>query len=190
MSMTRRFALFAGAALAACAPATAQTPVALEWFDEIELRGGGSVTIRQGAEQRVTMLRGDPSLTRFRVEGDRLTIDACIRSCRDYDLAIEIVVPEIDAVAIQGGGHIRTEGGFGDPRELTAAVQGGGMLDLRSINATSVTAAVQGGGSIRARARASLVAAVQGGGSITYWGDPQVVSNIDGGGSIRPGRDV
>ena len=186
--MTRRFALFAGAALAACAPATAQTPVALERFDEIELRGGGSVTIRQGAEQRVTMLRGDPSLTRFRVEDGRLTIDACIRSCRDYDLEIEIVVPEIDAVAIQGGGHIATQGGFGDPRELTAAVSGGGMLDLRSINATSVTAAVQGGGSIRARARANLVAAVQGGGSITYWGDPQVVSNISGGGSIRPGQ--
>ncbi|MGQ0588323.1 MAG: GIN domain-containing protein [Sphingosinicella sp.] len=186
--MTRRFALIAGAALAVCGPAGAQTPVALERFDQIELRGGGTVTVRQGAEQRVTMLRGDPALTRFRVEDDRLTIDACVRSCRDYDLEIEIVVPEIDAVAIEGGGHISTQGGFGDPRELVAAVSGGGMLDLRSINAVSVTAAVQGGGSIRARARTNLVAAVQGGGSITYWGDPAVVSNVSGGGSVRSGE--
>lgn len=186
--MTRRFALIAGAALAACGPAAAQTPVALERFDQIELRGGGTVTVRQGAEQQVTMLRGDPALTRFRVEDDRLTIDACVRSCRDYDLEIEIVVPEIDAVAIEGGGHIMTQGGFGDPRELAAAVSGGGTLDLRSINATSVTAAVQGGGAIRARARTNLVAAVQGGGSITYWGDPEVVSNVSGGGSVRSGE--
>lgn len=143
LSMTRRFALFAGAALAACAPATAQTPVALERFDEIELRGGGSVTIRQGAEQRVTMLRGDPSLTRFRVEGDRLTIDACIRSCRDYDLAIEIVVPEIDAVAIQGGGSIRARAQV----NLVAAVQGGGSITYWGD--PQVVSNISGGGSIR-----------------------------------------
>lgn len=182
----KHFTLAALAAVAA-AGASAQTPVELNRFDQIELRGGGSVTLRQGGEQRVTMVRGDAGLTRFRVVDDRLIIDACTRSCRDYDLEIEITVPSVQAVAIEGGGVIRAARGFAPRGELALAVSGGGLLDFDDIEAANVAASVSGGGQIRARARANLAASVQGGGVITYWGDPEVVSSVQGGGSVRPG---
>lgn len=184
----RQFVMMAIAVLAATGPATAQTPIALDRFNQIELRGGGTVSLRQGPAQRVTLLRGDSAVTRFTVERNRLLIDACTRSCRGYNPEIEIVVPDIDAVAIQGGGSIRAREGFGTLRDVTLAVAGGGTMDMTAIDATSVTAAVQGGGAIRTRARTNLVAAVNGGGSITYWGDPEVVQSVSGGGSVRRGR--
>jgi len=168
--------------------ASAQAPVELGRFDQIELRGGGSVTLRQGGEQRVTMVRGDSEQTRFRVVNDRLIIDACTRSCRDYDLEIEITIPSLRAAAIEGGGAIRDDGGFAPRGDLALAVSGGGLLDFSAVDATDVAAAVQGGGVIRARARTNLAASVQGGGVITYWGDPEVVSSVQGGGSVRPGE--
>lgn len=173
--------------LAALAPAAAQTPVTVDRFDEIELRGGGSVTLRHGPAQRVTLVRGDPEMTRFQVERGRLTIDACVRSCRDYDLEIEIVVPGFEAVSVQGGGLVRAERGFGDPGALAAAVSGGGMVDVAAVDAGTVAASVQGGGVVRTRARDSLAASINGGGSISYWGDPNIVSSVNGGGSIRRG---
>ena len=107
----RRLTLAALAVVAATS-ASAQTPVEFPRFERIELRGGGSVTLRQGGEQRVTMVRGDSRLTRFHVEDDRLIIDACTRSCRDYDLEIEVIVPSLRAAAIEGGGVIRADRGF------------------------------------------------------------------------------
>lgn len=183
----RRFTLGAMALAAAATSASAQTPVAVAQFDQIELRGGGSVTVRQGEARRVTMVRGDSSLTRFRVVGDRLIIDACIRSCSDYDLEVEIVVPSVEAVAITGGGVIRAQSGFAPRRALALAVNGGGLLDFGAVDATEVAAAVRGGGQIRTRARASLAASVQGGGLVTYWGDPRVTSSVQGGGAVRAG---
>lgn len=183
----RHFALAALAALAATS-ASAQTPVELSRFDRIELRGGGSVTLRQGGEQRVTMVRGDAGQTRFRVVDERLIIDACTRSCRDYDLEIEIIVPSLRAAAIEGGGAIRADRGFAPRGDLALAISGGGVLDFSDVDVADVAASVQGGGHIRARARANLAASVQGGGVIDYWGDPEVVSSVQGGGVVRPGE--
>jgi hypothetical protein len=182
----KRLTMAAMVALAATT-ASAQTPVALGQFDQIELRGGGTVTLRQGGEQRVTMLRGDARLTRFTVVDGRLIIDACVRSCRDHDLEVEIVVPSIRAVAIAGGGAVRAQEGFAPRGALALAVSGGGLLDFDDIDAADVAASVRGGGHIRARARANLAASVQGGGVIDYWGDPEVVSSVRGGGVVRAG---
>lgn len=169
--------------------AAAQMPISVQRFDEIELRGGGTVTLRQGAAQSVTMTRGDADMTRFTVEDGKLIIQTCVRSCRDYNLAVDVVVPRIEGVAITGGGQIRAEQGFGASDALAAAVQGGGSIDVRAIPAASVTAAVQGGGHIRTRARDTLTAAVTGGGSITYWGDPRMTEAVQGGGSIQRGTN-
>lgn len=177
------------AVLIAAAPAAAQGPIALPEFDEIELQGGGEVTIRHGAAQRVTMVRGDGTMTRFTVEDGRLEIDACIRRCRDYDLEIEIVTPDVDALAIRGGGSIRAEGAFPDRDDLAVAVTGGGAIDIRPIHVREVAAAITGGGTIRTRARDNLAVSINGGGLVTYWGDPATSVAINGGGMVRRGAD-
>jgi hypothetical protein len=91
----------------------------------------------------------------------------------------------VTAVAISGGGHIESAAGFPTQGRITAAIHGGGSIDIHAINAEDATAAVDGGGRIRLYSGKHLTAAVNGGGSIGYWGAAEVTSAINGGGSIH-----
>jgi Putative auto-transporter adhesin, head GIN domain len=188
MTAARLLAAAAFAGGVAVTVAMAQTAVPLAPFDNIELRGGGRVILRHGAEQRVTILKGSTQYTTFTVRGSRkLEIDACNSDCpANYDLEIEIVTPQIAAVAVSGGGAIESASGFPAQKSITAAVDGGGRIDMRAVDAESGTAAIDGGGKIEIRASGRLTAAVNGGGSIRYVGDPKVTTAIDGGGSVQP----
>jgi hypothetical protein len=185
--------LAAAAGLCAAAPAPAAETLNLPHFRTIELRGGGRIVLRHGAGQSVTIQQGSSAYTTLRVErrrGDeRLTVDACNNRCpQHYDLTIEVVTPDIEAVSIQGGGSIVAESGFGRTSAIAAAVSGGGRIDLRAMPVRDVAAAVDGGGSLLVNAEQSLAAAVNGGGSIRYWGKPDVTTSINGGGSVRAGE--
>jgi hypothetical protein len=115
-------------------------------------------------------------------------IDACNAQCpRNYKLRVEIVTPDVKAVAVSGGGTIRTVGSFQGADSLAVAVNGGGHIDIRSARPSTVAAAINGGGTILARPEASLAAAIRGGGEIQYWGDPSVVTSVQGGGRVRRG---
>jgi hypothetical protein len=175
--------------LAAAAPALASEVVPLPHFSAVELRGGGDVTIARGPTERVTVVEGSTRFTRLYVDRHgSLKIDACNSNCpQHYRLLIEIQSPRVPTLAVSGGGAMNVAPGFGAEHQLTLAVNGGGLIDTRAVNAESVTAAVNGGGELRVRAASSLTGAVSGGGSVRYWGNPAVTSVIDGGGSIRPG---
>ncbi|HWA03319.1 MAG TPA: DUF2807 domain-containing protein [Rhizomicrobium sp.] len=180
---------FPAALAAACLfalPAVAGTPVSVGHFDSVSLKGGGHVVVRHGERQSVTLIKGSTQYTTFRLRREnQLEIRACEGDCpRHYELEIEIVTPDLDAAAIEGGGHIVAENGFPGRREISAAVEGGGDLDLSALKAEKVSAAVSGGGHIAVTALHDLSAAVEGGGSIVYHGNPQVSSAIDGGGSV------
>lgn len=186
--MTRT--LFAAAALLALSTsAFAATDVPVGHFNGVSLRGGGHVALKHGDTQRVTILKGSTQFTDITVKhGEGLEIIACNAQCPNhYDLEIEIVTPDISAIAVRGGGEIESAGGFPRQDELAAAISGGGSIDLRNVNADQVSAAVNGGGDIAVHAERSLSAAVNGGGDITYWGTPQVSSATHGGGSISRG---
>jgi hypothetical protein len=161
--------------------------VSVPSFDSVELRGGGHVTLRYGATQRVTLVKGSAQVTRFAIEdGHKLSIDACEDNCpSDYDLDVEIATPRITGAAVSGGGRIVGESGFPAQDHVVAAVNGGGDVDLRAIAAGTVQAAVSGGGHIHVHADRELTAAVNGGGSIRYSGKGEVTSAINGGGSVQ-----
>lgn len=169
--------------------ASAAETVSVPPFKSIELRGGGHVTLRHGDKQRVIIAKGSTQFTTFHIEPDRkLIIDACNESCpHRYDLDIEVVTPNIDSVAVSGGGYIAAANGFGSLAKLSAAVSGGGEVDVRAIDAASVNAGVSGGGDVKVHAEKSLTAGVDGGGSITYWGQPSVTKAVNGGGSVERG---
>jgi hypothetical protein len=190
--MYRRLIATAVMSLSAAAPAAEVVP--LPRFQSIELNGGGRVVIRHGAAQRVTILNGSSDYTGIRVvrrsrEGsNRLVIQACNARCpQHYILRIEIVTPDVSAVAINGGGEILVDPGFPPEEDLAAAVDGGGAIDLRALPARNVAASVSGGGALLVNARDSLAASINGGGAIRYWGNPTVSSSIDGGGIVRRG---
>ena len=180
--------LFA-AALAASAPALALENVPVPGFRAVQLRGGGEVTVRPGPVQRVTIVEGSGQFTALRVERNgQLKIDACNNRCpRHYRLRIEIQSPRVPDLAVSGGGAIRASGGFAATDHLSAAVNGGGSIDARAIDAQNVSAAVNGGGHISVRPRRTLSAAVNGGGEVRYFGNPQVSMAVRGGGTVRPG---
>ena len=175
------------AAFAASAPALATEVVPVPAFRSVQLRGGGEVSIRPGPVQRVTIVEGSSRITRFRVERDgKLRIDVCDGNCpRQYRLRIDLQSPSAPDVAIAGGGLIRASAGFPAQRQLSAAVSGGGKIDMLAVSASSVNAAVHGGGLISVRPHSSLSAAVNGGGQVRYAGNPTVSSAINGGGSVH-----
>jgi hypothetical protein len=187
MKITRSSAFLCAALISA--PAWAQSVVPVPHFDSVELEGGGHVVIRYGEVQQVRLIRGSTEFTRFRVEdGGKLRIDACNRDCpHQYDLEVEITTPRTEALAVDGGGAIDSEGGFPPPQRLALAIEGGGKIDARAMNADHATAAIDGGGVIRVRAEAELTAAINGGGNIRYWGNPKVTQAIEGGGEVQPG---
>ena len=177
-------------ALAVSAPALATELVPVPSFRSVELRGGGNVVLVEGPAQRVTILEGSSRFTRLRVEGDsRLKIDACDDRCpQHYHLRIEIQSPRVPDLAISRGGAITVQSGFRPQSQLSAAVDGGGKIDGRALEASAVSAAVNGGGEISVRPRATLSAAVHGGGAILYSGNPQVTTAIQGGGHVGRGN--
>ena len=173
--------------LLASVPAAAEV-VPVPAFQSVELRGGGSVVYRHGPVQRVTLISGSTQFTGFHVDRQRkLAIDACNNDCpRYYNLRIEIMSPEIVDSAVEGGGTITADAGFAPQADIAAAVDGGGLIDFRSLRIGDVAAAVNGGGKILVGPSDNLSAAVSGGGEIRYAGDPQVTTAINGGGSVRP----
>jgi hypothetical protein len=184
-----RTAIFLLPILAASVPALAAENVSVPAFHTVELRGGGDVVIRPGPAQSVTILSGSSQFTSFHVDRNgQLKIDACNERCpRHYNLKIEIVSPRAPDVAIEGGGAITATAGFAPQSQLSAAIQGGGEIDLRSVSATSVNAAIDGGGRILTGRSSSLTVAVNGGGDVRYISAGNVTEAVRGGGEVRRG---
>ena len=178
---------------AAPQPAAAAETVPLPKFRQIELHGGGTVIVRHGPAQRVTVLNGSTRFTELKVTGrprnERLVIDACNDRCpRQYRLEILVESPSAPDVGIWGGGSITVDQGFKAQDEISASVNGGGNIDLRAVPVSRASAAINGGGDIQLQASRTLSGVVNGGGLIRYWGNPSVSSAINGGGLIRRGE--
>lgn len=173
----------------AAVPAVAAEVVPVPAFKSVQLRGGGSVVVRPGP-QSVTIVAGSTQFTSLRVDHrGQLRIDACNERCpRNYDLRIEIRSPQVPDLAINGGGSIAAAPGFAPQGQLSAAISGGGQIDVRAVAASNVSAAVNGGGEVLTGSSSSLSAAVNGGGEVRYAGTPHVSSVVNGGGRVVRGN--
>jgi hypothetical protein len=188
-------------ALSAAGAAQAQTVVPVPAFGSIELKSGGRVILRQGPQQRVTLVKGDLAYTRIEVRNHnaarwlgtdrgKLRIETCVRSCpKNYEMVVVVTSPQFPAVAVDSGGSIVAEGPFARQSTIAAAVDSGGSIDIRAIKAANVAAAVDSGGKIVTAPLRTLSAAVDDGGLVLYEGDPIVTSAVDGGGAVRKVAD-
>ncbi|MBS0279250.1 MAG: DUF2807 domain-containing protein [Proteobacteria bacterium] len=180
--------LAAAASLFATAAMAGET-IPVGPFRAIQIHGGGSVLLHKGSTQHVTLTDGSTRYTSFYVDGDgTLQIDTCRHTCPQgtYKMQVDIDTPGISGVAIEGGGAV-----IGDAdlpvTKFSAAVEGGGNIDMRAVHARDVHAAVEGGGHIQVYAGSHLTAAVNGGGVIEYWGKPELTTAVAGGGFVRAG---
>jgi|SRR5687767_8482241 len=169
--------------------AAAQTVIPLQPFRSIELHNGGNVTVRHGPAHRVTMLAGDPRYTDVRVERGHLVIGSDRQACpRGYRLQVEVVTPELSEVSVFNGGTLQLAGAFPAQASITATVEQGGTIDIRSIATDAVAASIESGGGIFTTARRALAATINSGGAVTYWGDPRVEKNVRDGGVVQQGK--
>lgn len=181
--------LLAAASIAAPALASAATVTPVGKFNAVELRGGGTVTIRQAPVQRVTVIEATSDRPRVEVVGEKLILAPCRGSCwgpNRFEVLVE--TPVMSSVAIMGGGKILAEGNFAPQGAVSAAIHGGGIIDLKTMPAQSASAVIHGGGKIVVAAQDALSASIAGGGSIHYLGKPTVSTSIHGGGSVDPVR--
>ena len=187
--MRRILPLFAFG-IAVSAPVVAAEVVPVPRFDSVRLIGGGRMVVRPGPVQRVTLVEGSRQYTGVRVmKTGELRIDACNQRCpRQYRLEILVESPSAPDLGVWGGGSITVAPGFREQREISAAVSGGGNVDLRAVPVADASAAINGGGEIRIHARRRLSGAVNGGGLIRYWGNPRVASAVNGGGAVSRGQ--
>lgn len=113
------------AALSFAAPASAEETVTVPAFNAVQLSGGGSITVRPGGRQRVTIITGSSKFTPIRVEGDgRLRIQGCSYPCPPgYRLKIVIESPRVPDLAVNGGGDIVAATGFALQPKLSTAVR-------------------------------------------------------------------
>src|SRR5215213_11875238 len=127
--MRATLSLFA-VTLAASAPVLAAQPIAVSSFNAVELRGGGEVQVRPGPVQRVTLIDGSSQFTTIRVvRNGKLRIDTCNARCpHRYRMRILIESPTVPVLGVSGGGSIVAQSGFGNQRDLTVAVGGGGEI--------------------------------------------------------------
>jgi len=187
----KRLALAVPFLLATSAFAAGGTVVPVPAFTGIELHGGGHVTLKHGAAQRVVILKGSTEYSEIVVEHGSLRISPCKSwfSCpTHYDLDVEVTSPFVPSLNVHGGGELEAAGGFPHQKSLAVAVHGGGEVDIKSVGVDDVSADVHGGGELSVHADKSLTAAVHGGGEVTYWGHPQVTSAIRGGGEVSSGE--
>ncbi|MGZ6038092.1 MAG: GIN domain-containing protein [Phenylobacterium sp.] len=187
--------LLAAAAVTVAAPvvASAQTVVPTDKFSSVDLHGGGTITIRQGPVQRVTLISGDPKVARFEVvdrdHDGRLIMSPCDGFCwGSHHFEVEIETPVLNGVGIHGGGHITAHGAFPAQGAVSATIHGGGDIDMKDVPAQAATAEIHGGGKIQVAAQSTLSAEIYGGGAIRYLGQPTVNSSIHGGGGVSPIR--
>lgn len=168
------------------APLLASEQVAVPIFHSIELHGGGEINVVPGSTERVSIIEGSSRVTRIYVQNDgQLRVDVCAQPCPPtYRLRVEIQSPHAPSLAVDGGGQIITGPGFVPQQQLSAAVNGGGHIDARSVDAVHVSAAVNGGGGIFVRPRSALSAAVNGGGHVRFFGNPATSVAIRGGGDV------
>lgn len=171
------------ASLALSVSLGAQTVIPVGEFRSIELHDGAHVIVRHGPAQRVTILTSSSRSLAVRIkDGQRLVIGDCGRECR-----VEVVTPALSAVSVSNGGTLQSVGAFPDQTTITAAVEQGGTIDIRSMAPAAVDASIDSGGRIFVNPRETLVGTVTSGGGITYWGSPRVKQSVRHGGAVERG---
>lgn len=165
----------------------AAAPSGAASYRSIELHGGGTVSVRYGPERRVIVTTTDHG-REIRSEADRLVIERCRGECpQGHRIEIEVVTPELAALAVTDGGTIRLVGDFPAQQAVAASVSDGGTIDVRSLEASSISASVSQGGRILAYPRRQLAASISDGGIVTYWGTAAVRSSVRRGGTVVRG---
>jgi Protein of unknown function (DUF2807). len=196
------------------APVSAKTVISPELpsFDSVSLSGLGIVHIHKGP-RRVTLTGNESDLNRFEttVQNGCLNMGYrqafCMnpfRGCKPID--IDISMPELRSVTIDGNGVIKTDAfdfdsftveikgnadmeTAGTARSLILRCTGNVRYSGFALSAQNADVKVNGNAAVEISAEQKITASVNGSGSIVYRGDPTVEKTIRGSGTIGKAGD-
>jgi hypothetical protein len=178
---------------------------ALESFEKLQVDISADVSIKQGQAVKCSISGDDNivSLIQTDVAGQQLRIGAKETISPKLNIKIEIEVPLLTEVVLNGSGNIwmdqvtrdkaylalKGSGSItanGSVKELTAALEGSGKLQLDKLSAGQTTVKISGSGDAFVCASESLTSLIKGSGNLTAMGKARIFdAAIYGSGSIK-----
>ena len=179
----------------------------VETFEEIELKGAGSVEVTFGDEQSLELTTDDNllELIETKVEGGKLVIKPTEAIDPSISLEVKINLSKLTSVRIRGAGTLDIDGiqgekldlsvdgagtikGTGSVKDLKVDISGAGSAKLAELKAENVEIELSGAGSANVFASKSFDGNVSGVGKIDCQGNPEdVKKNVSGIGRIEIG---
>lgn len=126
--------------------------LSLSDFEQIDLTNAAIVTISQGTSQEVKVIGHPNIISKIKATVlDKLWKIEFEDDCyRDYYLAVEILVPNIDLIKVSGSGEVIIED-FSNQSSLENTISGSGNITLNAFEGISnLKAVLSGSGSIKA----------------------------------------
>ncbi len=173
----------------------------------INIDAGGSFDVEVKVGPKVSLkLTFDDNIIKLidtRVRGKTLYIDTDESYSSHRPCKVEITVPLLESVSLNGSGDLDIQDvkgelldcevngsgnivATGEVDELDVDISGSGDVDARRLKARQVQVRIQGSGDVEVFATEDFDGAVYGSGDIKYYGDPKHAhSHVAGSGSIR-----
>ena len=175
-------------------------------FTRIAMSAEADVVVAVGGAHAVTVRGDDNLLAELSTEVDdgTLTIEEDADLDPEAGLTVDITMPALDQLELDGAGDATIEGvageslrievsGAGDVEasgevdRVEVVISGAGDVQTDDLLAREAEVEISGAGSVHVRASESLHATVSGAGDVVYSGDPaNVVSEVSGAGEITP----
>ena len=177
----------------------------IEPCSKVKFVGGGKVeiTVGEGPSLQIT---GDDNLLPLiltEVRGTTLLVKPKQKIKPKAGLVVEVTLPEIRSVELEGAAVIDVQGV--DSEEMALAVTGAGAVTASGqtkklrivltgataaqageLMADDVSVTIAGAGTASVHANTKLTVAIAGAGSVRYSGDPKVTQEISGAGTVAP----
>ena len=123
--------------------------ISVERFTGISLDFSGDIILVQGSGQKVTVEAQQNIIDNIKTEVKdgvwHVRYEKNVRKAKP--VKIQIMVPELDYVAVSGSGDIQTDGHFAKQEDLKLRVSGSGDIKM-SVDARTVESSISGSGSV------------------------------------------
>ena len=151
---------------------------AIEGFDSIVLDGVGDVNIHPGEQYKV-VIRTDSNLQDnviIKVNGSKLHIDQKQKRFNSKEMTIDVYMPELKNVTLNGVGDVKVISGSASKLEISLI--GTGSIDVKNYHVENAIVVLSGVGDITLWVTQTLKGEHTGVGDILYKGTP-TIKDID-----------
>jgi len=157
-----------------------------EGFNEITLIGAGNVNVHPGENYRVIVTTDNNLQDRIitTVNGNTLWITQKSGSFNSTELTIDVYLPELRNISLDGAGNIKINAG--EACELDLSLSGAGNIDAQNFQVQNITITHSGVGNSKIWATNTLHGNLSGVGNILYKGNPAINVKRTGVGTIKP----